>query len=108
MAPRSIRTEEEEGRFARETGESELPVRESRHARPDAERGCEPDGRAGCSREAVFAAVVCGVRAQRAFEDLKPAEVVLIPYLRTIEQIRKGDVEAGNEIKVNMAQGGPT
>ena len=105
MAPRSVRTEEEEGRFARE---GELPVREFRHARPDAERGCEPDGRAGWSREAVSAAVVCGVRAQRAFEDLEPAEVVLIPYLRTIEQIRKGDVEAGNEIKVNMAQGGPT
>ena len=67
-----------------------------RHARPDAERGCEPDG-PGCSREAVSAAVVCGVRAQRAFEDLKPAEVVLI------EQIRKGDVEAG---KANMARGG--
>jgi hypothetical protein len=90
-------------------------------ARPDAERGCEPDGR-GQPREAVSAAsardpareagecprvvwgsfctrwaVVCGVRAQRAFDNLEPAQVVFIPYLRAIEQIRKGDVETRSQ-----------
>jgi hypothetical protein len=97
-APRSVRMIKDDKRwFARE---GDFLVRElgapGRRA-PASEAGECPHV-VWCSL-CTQRAVVCGVGAERAFDDLEPTEVVLVPNLRPIEQMRKarGDVGAGRK-----------